>query len=304
MAFAAIHGVQTNYETQGTGVPALFIHGGYGGAATTLVPQPATVAGILPPERFQTITYDRRSAGRSEYTLTPYTLADLAGDAAALLDHLGHERAIIIGSSAGGPIALQFALAYPERVIGLGLPNTGANLSSEERAVGRERRRLVERAGAEGDAVVFAERQEQLRRAPASGVTPPGAGAADRARERSEQVQAALTAVGEDDLRRYFSGELRNYGAYLDVDFTPRLGELLMPVCIIHGDADAVVPFAWGEALQRGILGAEFHRIAAGGHGILMWPEAASALRDWALRIASWPSEDSAAHHAGGIQRT
>lgn len=285
MPKARVNGVETSYEVQGTGVPALFIHGGYGGAATTLVPQPPIVPHILPAERVQTITYDRRGAGRSEYVLSPYTVADLAADARALLDYLGHERAIVIGSSAGGPIALQFALAHPERVLALCLPNTGANLSSTERAVGRERRALVERARAEGIDAVFTERKASLRQPPpvATAALPPAVAA--RGEEQRQRLQAALAGVSDGDLCRYFAGELRNYGAYIDVDFTPRLGELRMPVCIIHGDADAVVPFAWGEALHRGIPGSEFHTVPGGGHGILMWPGGAAALRDWVLRM-------------------
>ncbi len=285
MPKARLNGVEAFYELHGQGVPALFIHGGYGGAATTLVPQPPIVPDILPADRVQTITYDRRSAGRSEYVSTAYAVADLAADALALLDYLSHDRAIIIGSSAGGPIALQFALAYPQRVIALGLPNTGANLSSTERAVGVERRTLVERARTEGDRTVFAERKERLRQAPATGSAAPTPEAATRAQERQRRVQAALDQVNDEDLCRYFVGELRNYGAYIDVDFTPRLGDLRMPVCIIHGDADAVVPFAWGEALHHGIPGSEFHSIAGGGHGILMWPAGAAALREWVLKV-------------------
>src|SRR4051812_3650865 len=102
MPVARVNGVHTSYEVHGEGVPLLFIHGGYGGAATTLVPSPAIVPEVMANCGVQTITYDRRSAGRSEYVLSPYTMADLAADAAALLDHLGHRRAIIMGSSAGG----------------------------------------------------------------------------------------------------------------------------------------------------------------------------------------------------------
>jgi pimeloyl-ACP methyl ester carboxylesterase len=284
MPTARVNGIETQYERHGQGVPALFIHGGYGGAATTLAPQPSIVPSILPADEIETITYDRRSAGLSAYISTPYSVADLAADAAALLDELGHERAIVIGSSAGGPIALQFALSYPERVIGLALPNTGANLSSTERAVGRERRDLVARAAAEGEAVLFAERREKLRQSPAAGALPPGASAAE-AEQRRQKLTQALAAISDDDLLRYFTGELRNYGAYIDVDLAPRLGELHMPVCIIHGDADAVVPYAWGEELFARIPGAEFHQIPGGGHGILAWPAAAAALRVWALAL-------------------
>ena len=44
------------------------------------------------------------------------------------MDHIKVERAVIVGTSAGGPIALEFALSWPERVIGLALPNTGPGL--------------------------------------------------------------------------------------------------------------------------------------------------------------------------------
>ena len=288
MPSARINGFRTNYDVAGRGLPALFIHGGYGGAATTLVPQPNTVAGILPSDQFQTITYDRRSAGLSEYILTEYTIEDLAADAAALLDHLGHERAVIIGSSAGGPIALQFAFAYPGRVIGLSLPNTGPNLSSTERPVGVTRRNLVEQARADGDRAVFESRKAKLREVAPAGVAPPAMGAAERIAERQKAVAAALATVSDDDLCRYFGGEIRNYGAYLGYDFTARLAELAaMSVCIIHGDADATVPYAWGEALHRGIPGSELHTVAGGGHGILAWPEGAKALRSWAAQFAA-----------------
>jgi hypothetical protein len=47
---ARINGVQTQYTVTGAGVPALFIHGGYRGAATTLVRPPAVTATLLLPE--------------------------------------------------------------------------------------------------------------------------------------------------------------------------------------------------------------------------------------------------------------
>ena len=251
-----MNGVELWYERHGAGLPLLFIHGGYGGAGSTLGPATEEViVSILPPERVQTIVYDRRNAGRSQYVLAPFTLADLVADAAALLDYLGHRRAVIVGSSAGGPIAMLFALTHPERTIGLALPNTGADLLSEERQVGRERRALIERLEREGAEAVFAGRREALR----------------------EQAGAAQGAVSDDDLRRYSTGEIYNFAAYRGYDLTGRLSELAelaergLPVCVIHGTADETVPFAWGEALHRAIPGSEFHTIEGGGHGILRW---------------------------------
>ncbi|MGH7258263.1 MAG: alpha/beta fold hydrolase, partial [Nitrospiraceae bacterium] len=59
-----------------------------------------------------------------------------------------------------------------------------------------------------------------------------------------------------------------------------------LPVCIIHGTADATVPYAWGEALHRAIPRSEFHPVEGAAHGVLQWPAAAAALGGWVLRLA------------------
>ena len=88
-------------------------------------------------------------------------------------------------------------------------------------------------------------------------------------------------------LFRFSTGELRNVEAYQGYDLTPRLAELTMPVCIIHGTADATVPIAWGEAIHAGIPGSEFHAIPDADHGVLLYDGAQQALRAWADRIVS-----------------
>ncbi len=281
MPEARVNGVRISYEDGGSGLPVLFIHGGYGGAASTLAPAPPVIRTVLAPDAFRVVTYDRRCCGQSEYVEAGYALEDLAADGAALLDHLGIERALILGTSAGGPIALQFALSRPERVIALCLPNTGANLMNPERETSRQRAELVERFRREGARTVFEQRKHRLRR-PAQAPAPNEDSAAAARRQKLEQ---GLAALPEEDLYRYSTGEIRNFAAYIGYDFAPRLAELKMPVCVIHGTADQTVPFAWGRALHEGISGSEFHAIEGGVHGILGNPAAAEALRGWAGRI-------------------
>lgn len=279
MPFADVNGVRLSYESVGEGVPLLFIHGGYGGAATTLAPQTHAIKTTLPRDKIRTILYDRRNAGLSAYTDAHYTLKTLADDALGLLDHLGIGKAIIVGSSAGGPIALDLALSKPERVIALCLPNTGAHLASLERPQGKTRRDLVARSKSDGDKAVFEQRKDSLR-------VPVPSDSTDAAEiARQERLKAALQIVPDDELLRYSIGEIRNYEAYLDADYTARLGELKMPVCIIHGTADRVVPYAWGEALHKAIAQSEMHPIADADHGILSYDGAAVALRDWVGRV-------------------
>lgn len=279
MPFAAVNSVRLAYESIGEGVPLLFIHGGYGGVATTLAPPSHAIRTILPRDKVRTILYDRRNAGASEYGDAHYTLATLASDALGLLNHLGIRKAIIVGSSAGGPIALELALSTPERVMALCLPNTGANLASMERPQGKARRELVERSKLEGDRAVFEARKASLR-------VPAPSDAMDTAEiARQEKLKLALLAVSDEDLCRYSIGEIRNYEAYLGADYTPRLGELKMPVCIIHGTADRVVPYAWGDALHKAIPQSEMYPIADADHGILAYEGAAVVLRDWVGRV-------------------
>jgi 3-oxoadipate enol-lactonase len=285
MPKATVNGVELAYEASGSGQPVIFMHGGYGGAATAVVPQlPPEVVGILPADRFRVITYDRRNAGQSEFSDAHVTLEDLADDAHALLDHLGAGRTIVIGSSAGGPIATQFALKYPRRTLALCLPNTGPNLMNPARPRSKAFGELVALARSEGDRAAFESRKDALRQAPVLGgprATNPAAIA------RNAAVAEALKAVSDDDLFRYSTGEIRNLEAYQGYDFTSRLGELSMPVCIIHGTADATVPIAWGEALHAGIPGSEWHAIEGADHGVLAYPGAQAALLDWAERIVA-----------------
>lgn len=279
MPFADINGIRLFYESVGEGVPLLFIHGGYGGQATTLAPQTHAIKTALPRDKVRTILYDRRNAGQSAYTDAHYTLKTIAADALGLLDHLGIEKAIIVGTSAGGPPALEIALSHPQRVIALCLPNTGANLASLERPQGKTRLELVQRSKTEGDRAVFEQRKASLRiPAPSDSKDP-----AEIARQA--KLRDALAAVSDDDLFRYSVGEIRNFEAYLGVDYSSRLSELKMPVCIIHGTADRVVPYAWGEALHKAIPQSEMHPIADADHGILSYEAAAVALRDWVGRI-------------------
>ena len=285
MPNATINGLDLFYEVHGSGQPVLFIHGGYGGAESALVPKlPPEIVGALPADRFQVVTYDRRNAGQSAFTLAHYTIDDLADDARALLDHLGIGSAIVVGSSAGGPIALQFALTYPERTRAPCLPNTGAYLMNPVRPRSAAFKALVERARSEGDRAVFESRKAALRQPPTLG----GPRADDQAAiRRRDAVAEALGTVSDEELLRLSTGELRNAEAFQGYDFTPRLAELTMPVCIIHGTADGTVPYAWGEALHRDIPGSEFYPIEGADHGVLLYPEAQQRLRAWAERVLS-----------------
>jgi pimeloyl-ACP methyl ester carboxylesterase len=111
-------GVQIAYEVLGEGEPLLMIQGlaydrnGWG-------PLPGLLA-----EDFRVVKFDNRGVGESDAPEGPYTVQQLAADAAAVLDAEGIERAYILGVSLGGFVAQEFALAWPERVEKLVLVST------------------------------------------------------------------------------------------------------------------------------------------------------------------------------------
>ena len=115
MEHAKVNGVELEYEVVGSGEPMLLIHGAHiADALQPLVAEPAL-------ERFQHIRYHRRGLGGSTYPVDagPTSVAVQAKDAVGLLDHLGVDRAHLVGHSLGGAIALEVAAQYPTRVASL-----------------------------------------------------------------------------------------------------------------------------------------------------------------------------------------
>ncbi|MDP6606036.1 MAG: alpha/beta hydrolase [Dehalococcoidia bacterium] len=272
MPETAVNGVETHYEVSGEGTPALFVRG--------------DVLDAAPLDRVQVITYDRRCAGASEYSIdTAYDLEDIAADGQALLTHLGIERAIIIGSSMGGMVAQQFALSFPGTVSALALLNTGPRLMFET-PWGKNSSALVDRVESEGAEAVFEGERAALREPPEPPQPANPSPLAEQAAAGRKLYIEAVKGVSDEDLFRYWRGTVRNYAAF---DFTSRLPEIAAidaPKVIVHGDADSVVPFTDAEALRDGIGEIEFHAISDADHGITAYPAAQGVIRDWLTRVA------------------
>lgn len=105
-------------EQDGEGDDVLFISG-LADEGACWVDQ---VAGLH--HRFRITTFDNRGVGRSAAPDGPFRIADFVADTAALMDRLGLERAHVVGSSMGGAIAQELALAEPGRVRSLVLNGT------------------------------------------------------------------------------------------------------------------------------------------------------------------------------------
>lgn len=104
------------YEVAGTGPPVVFIHG------SNLDRRQWRNEAALLRDRAMVVRYDLRAHGQSDFPTEAFSPVT---DLAAVLDALTIERAILVGLSAGSRIALDFALAHPDRVRALVLAAPG-----------------------------------------------------------------------------------------------------------------------------------------------------------------------------------
>lgn len=111
MSFITANGLNLWVERKGEGEPLLFISGSGG----DLRDKPNALDGPL-AKRFEMVAYDQRGLGQSDKPDGPYTMADYADDAAALLDELDWETANVVGVSFGGMVAQELAIRHPARI--------------------------------------------------------------------------------------------------------------------------------------------------------------------------------------------
>jgi pimeloyl-ACP methyl ester carboxylesterase len=108
--YADVNGINLYYESYGTGAPLILLHGGLGSGEM--------FGPILPvlADHHQVITVDLQGHGRTADIDRPLDVRLMAGDVAALIDHLGLDRPDVVGYSLGGGVAFQVAFQFPEKV--------------------------------------------------------------------------------------------------------------------------------------------------------------------------------------------
>lgn len=126
--FATHDGLRIAYDMAGTGRPLLII----GGLSADRL-----FWGLSRPllANHTTLCFDNRDIGASSRAGGPYTAADMAQDALAVMDAAGWDSADILGHSLGGAIAQELALRAPERVHRLVLANTFARQDGYSREI-------------------------------------------------------------------------------------------------------------------------------------------------------------------------
>ena len=111
MPFVAVCDLHIYYEIRGTG-PRLLTISGTGGDLR----RSPNIFEMPIARYFEILAYDQRGLGQTSRPDIPYTMADYAADANALLDAVEWDRCLVMGISFGGMVAQELALRYPHRV--------------------------------------------------------------------------------------------------------------------------------------------------------------------------------------------
>jgi 3-oxoadipate enol-lactonase len=200
------------------------------------------------------LLYDCRGMWQSEHPPGPYSMAQHAGDLAALLDGLGVERAHIGGVSYGAEISLVFALRYPERTRSLVVSSAVSQVDPLLRAmmdgwIAATRARDAETLFRVTVPVNFSERWIAA-----------NAAALEAARQRYRQL----------DLDAFLELLL----SFSQLNITADLHRISAPALVMVGEEDILKPRKYADIIARELPNSELAIIPHAGHAVL-WEQPA-----------------------------
>jgi pimeloyl-ACP methyl ester carboxylesterase len=246
---AQINGINLYYEEHGSGEPLLLIMGFTAHSMLWMMQTPVLA------QQYRVIVFDNRGVGRSDVPPGPYTIRQMADDAAGLLDHLGIEQADVIGWSMGGMIAQELTLSYPRKVRRLVL------LAS------------LARAEAYAEAWLDFTVQSYNPEMSTAGRIISGMPWVNTTAFmiQPNMVQMALQQALADPFPATQAGvaaQAEACRAYIFGDALDRLSNIKAPTLVLVGAEDILTPPAYSRDMAERIPGARLQILDRGGHGV------------------------------------
>lgn len=235
-------GHRLHHEVHGAGPPLLLVPG-LRGVATFWEAHVAALA-----ERFTVVLHDHLGTGRSDRPRIDYSIEQMTGDVLALMDHLGLERAHVVGHSTGGAIGQTLALDHPERVDKLVLSATWPAADAFFRLLFEVRRDTLRRLG-----------PRAYLRASSLAQVPPRWLRDHPEEQEIDDAQAAKRIPDPEIL-------LRRIAAILRFDRRAELHRIGAPTLVIAARDDVITPPYFSEELGRLIPDATTVILPEGGH--------------------------------------
>jgi pimeloyl-ACP methyl ester carboxylesterase len=287
------NGIEIEYEHSGpvSGPPLMLVMG----YASQLTSWPDEFHQALADAGFRVIRFDNRDVGLGHKhhgvmpdiravmkaiadghaPQVPYTLADMADDAAALLDALKIDSAHVAGASMGGMIAQLMAIRHPRKVRSLISLMSTTSDPSLPRSDPRAQEALMSKPPAE-DKNSVVEHAVKTRLVIASPAFP----------EDQAKVRARFAA--NYDRSYYPEGAVRQWAAVIATPpRTEQLKKLNVRALVLHGDADILIKPEAGRHTAACIKGAELKIIEGWGHNMpsAAVPTIAGAMIDFIERV-------------------
>ena len=237
-------GVRIAWEEHGDGPPLLLVQGlGYGRWGW----EP-----VLPllAERRRVIVFDNRGIGDSDRPQGPYTAAEMAGDALAVLDAAGVARADVLGASLGGAVAQELALRHAERLEKLVLVATMSGMTNMHPIPAQTLQLMGEAATLEPAVALRRFIENALEPEPDAAVV--------------ERLVELRTANPPDP-----AGWAAQAGIWTTFDVWDELPSIDLPTLVVQGEGDVVVDPRNAALLAERIPGARLE-LVAGGH-LFFW---------------------------------
>lgn len=245
--------VNLHYTEQGSGTPLVLLHG-FPFSSAIWREQLARLS-----DQYRVITPDLRGHGRSPATDDVYSMELLAADVIALLDTLNIEQAVIMGHSMGGYVTLALARRAPERLIALGLIGSQAAADTDEAR--KKRFELIEAVTKQGSQAVSEAMMPRL-----------FAPIEQEDETIKEQVNALMLSIKPAVLINTIRGLAARH------DSTALLSGFELPVLIIAGDKDAIIPLENSEMLATLPTHCTLATIENGGHMMMLEQPQATTL--------------------------
>ena len=239
MPYVETNDIDTYYERHGNGQPIVFVHG-LTMDRRTWAPQVDALAGD-----YEVITYDYRGHGETEAgDPSEYSIQSLADDLRALIERLEIDTPVLCGHSYGGLIVAEYAVQYPDDVVGLVFADARTDIG--ERAWERAFFRLKPAVDELKD-IIGKERVERAQSAVTKRL-------ADAERELNPEVDAIGLTVNEyeDDASEQVARDVEyaHYRAGLDyIGTTPTAFDV--PVLYVYGENGANLIRGKAERLRR-----------------------------------------------------